>query len=260
MRLSYSNISTMLRCPRSWKFKYIDKVPVPSSGPLVLGQSYHKALAWAFGFKMSGENPPLSDILAVYNTSFDRQANLETVSEDGEIINAVEWGDEDPEQVKEDGAELVKLYMDEVFPRIEPVSIEQRIETEIDGIPLIGYVDLFTPDLIIDHKTVKRKMGDNEAHKDLQMSIYALILNKPFEMQFHQAIRGRNPRIEIIETERTEKDIQWTRSLVKEVWGSIQSGYFPPNPTSYLCGDGVCPYHDLCYLSEKLKDEMPEDF
>lgn len=37
--LSYSSVSTYLLCPKSWQFRYIDKVSVPTSPNLIFGSA-----------------------------------------------------------------------------------------------------------------------------------------------------------------------------------------------------------------------------
>ena len=42
--LSYSSISTWLMCPRSWKYRYLDRVPVPTSPALMFGSAFHNTV------------------------------------------------------------------------------------------------------------------------------------------------------------------------------------------------------------------------
>ena len=42
--LSYSSISSYLLCGRSWRFKYIDKVPTLPTSSLILGSAVHDTI------------------------------------------------------------------------------------------------------------------------------------------------------------------------------------------------------------------------
>ncbi len=42
--LSYSSLSTWLMCPRSWKYRYVDKVETPTNHAALFGTVTHKTV------------------------------------------------------------------------------------------------------------------------------------------------------------------------------------------------------------------------
>lgn len=59
---------------------------------------------------------------------------------------------------------------------------EQKILVEVEGIPIIGYVDNLDPETVSfrEQKTGRTPWTQNKVNKHLQMDIYSLILEKQF--------------------------------------------------------------------------------
>ncbi len=62
--ISFSSISTYLRCPLQYRFKYIDNLPEQTvSSALVFGTSIHRAVEHFFHESLAGNPRPDLDIL-----------------------------------------------------------------------------------------------------------------------------------------------------------------------------------------------------
>ena len=69
--VSYSQISTYLRCPLEFKFKYVDRIEprfVPSS--VAFGEAVHKALAFFYREAMDGRGFKLPELLEGFEESW----------------------------------------------------------------------------------------------------------------------------------------------------------------------------------------------
>jgi len=95
----------------------------------------------------SAEGPPLSELLEVFDDSFEKE-HMEAT-----------W-DEDSTGPKEQGAGLLK----EVTPLIIPTAVELKVKAPVAETMLVGYIDLVTENgPIIDHKVVNRTPPANKA-------------------------------------------------------------------------------------------------
>lgn len=81
---------------------------------------------------VTGVDLPVADMLDAYHSSWEDE------SSDGYAVQ----GDEKPGEVKDKGYELVRLYHNEVAPKIQPTIVEEPIQFEINGQPYSGQIDI----------------------------------------------------------------------------------------------------------------------
>ena len=244
--LSPTQISMFLRCQKQYEFRYIRGIKIPPSGAMVLGFAYHEGLAERFKYVLANYTQP-HPLLAIdtFDTSFERIKSEHLVLDDEEALpfDEIEWETE-PGALKDIGVKLLTIYEDKIAPTILPVSVEEKETLDIDGIPLVTITDLTTTDKIIDHKVKGRRFSEDDLRRDIQATGYWVTKGKPLE--FHVALKTKQPTIEIQETVRTDDDAQNFYELVTIVWQAIQSGIFPPNPVGWHCNPKWCGYWDLC--------------
>ena len=244
--LSYSSISTYLLCPRSWRYRYIDKVETPSSPALVFGSAFHDALE---AYIKDGKTP-----LAQHWT---QAWSAQTESRD------VSW-DKDPDTYEDLGAAMFsKEETVQVVDAIKPLRIndypmiEERVELRVPGVPVpvIGFIDAIEEDGIpADFKTSARSWSQKKAEDELQPTFYLAALNQlGFEMNPDLMFRyyvfvknAKKPQVQIWETQRTAADLFWLFGLIQEAWRAIKAEVFPPNPTTWKCSPKWCEYWADC--------------
>lgn len=235
--ISHTSIDTWLRCPRQWRYRYLDGIKIPPPGAIILGRAYHKGLEINFEQKIiSKKNLPLDDILDAFRTSFDDYINQE-----GEV----NWEGEKPDRMVDEGVEITRIYITHHARKIQPVSVEEKFS--LDGfceIPLVGKVDLITEDnRIIDHKITKRRKTLNDI--DIQSLAYSIAYpGRRFE--YHIGIRTKKPQVQRLEVNVKTQDQEFYKEIAKEVIKAIKSGIFPPNPNGWHCSKKFCGYYDIC--------------
>lgn len=160
---SYSSIGTFGRCPRLYKYRYVDNLePIKTATPLYFGSTVHTLLE------------------ALY-----RDGEVKSVGEGliEQVLNdTVIFDDEKNEQLDLIGeaAALVNNYRDQYFDEDnwEVLHVEEEFSCEIDGKTIT-----FTPDLIVraadgvwivDHKTTSASRPDSldPEFADLQALLY----------------------------------------------------------------------------------------
>ena len=246
--LSYSSINTWLLCPRSWKFRYIDKVEAPKSPALVFGSAFHAALEEHIA--QDASQPPLSKR---WNECWQRQLGKdqdiawdkpeESYRELGEMMLS------DPNVVAV--VETFKPFMGGESPTIE-VPVELRVPDV--PVPVIGYIDIIEADGVpCDFKTSARSWSQKKADGEMQATFYLASLNqsgydvKDLLFRYYVFIKNlKKPKVQIWETYRIADDLFWLFGLIRDVYDAIDWGVFPPNPGTWKCSPKWCEYWDVC--------------
>lgn len=210
--LSYSSINTYLMCPRSWKYHYLDKVPVKTSAALVFGSAFHGAIE-AY-IRATDQHGQLS---SYWPWNWDEQIGK---SPD------IEWNGESTESIYNQGIlmlsnEEVRAVVDSLKPMVvdQRVYIEQQVSLNVPGVPVnvIGYIDIITEDGVPgDFKTASRRWEEDKATNELQPSFYLAALNQARfpgnpdrKFRHYVFVKTKRPQAQIIETRRGAMN-SWT--------------------------------------------------
>lgn len=238
--VSHSQISMWKRCPKQWEYRYVEGIKIPPSGALVLGSSYHETLELNFKQKMHTQKDlDLADFYDVFSTSWDTR-----IHEEEEIA----WQDnERPHILKDVGTHLVGAYRKEVSPAVQPTSVENCMVTDIGGTKFVYIMDLIdTNEIVIDHKTSGKAYSQADVDKDIQASAAAFMLKRPILFQNHIAVKTSSPYIQIINSIRTDADIDWWLNMAKGIIAHMKTGIAPPNPDGWHCSPNYCGYWNMC--------------
>uniref|UniRef100_A0A6M3M8Z2 Putative PD-(D/E)XK nuclease superfamily protein n=1 Tax=viral metagenome TaxID=1070528 RepID=A0A6M3M8Z2_9ZZZZ len=237
----------------AYKFRYIDKIRTPINGELLRGDAYHKAVAHAYtGIIIYKEKPGIDEVIQVYTDTWNKRLNDRIIIDEGEELSipSVDFKGKDSGKMKDDGETLLKIYYNTILPKIIPAEVEIRKTTIYEGIPLIAYVDLIDwGGVVIDHKVKARMFSEAELQKDLQSSVYGLILGmNELELHFHTALTVKEPHIEIVPIKRTRDDMDWVGKLIVSAWRQIETGIFSPSPAGWWCSPDQCPFWGHCHI------------
>ena len=244
--LSYSSISSYLTCGRSWKYKYIDKVPTPKSGELFFGSVFHSAIE---KYVVKSTLPLLDLWQLAWNNELEKNEQIA-------------WGDNSPETLFNEGIRIlsnkeVLNTLNTIKPLIEPDGpvIEKKIELHIPGVPLpiVGYIDLIQSDGIpVDFKTSSRSWTADRADSELQPTFYLAGLNQmgfkipSNRFRYFVFVKNKTPKVDIFETKRTIQDMFWLFEMIREVYEGIKKEVYVANPSTYLCDPKYCAYWQDC--------------
>jgi len=162
--LSPSQIRCFMDCQMRWWFKYKLKLSDPPTGKLALGKAVHAAITENFAQKLeTREDLPLAGVRALYRQAWMAESK-ETEFRD----------DENPSELAACGEGLVAKYMDEVAPRIDPAGVEMRVQGEIAGVSVQGWLDVLdVSGQIIEIKTAARRPCAIEPDHRFQIATYA---------------------------------------------------------------------------------------
>ena len=243
-RLSSSQITTYLMCPRKYRYRYIDKLePESRSANMAFGSAVHAAIAWWWQKRIDGRSPTDEDALRVFRADWLSQV------ETGDL----DYGKKEPQEFTAMGESLLQLFMDRFRDEL-PASVEGFFEVELVDprsgevlpVPLIGYTDFVAPGLLGEIKTTARRV-DPKKQWSLQLGAYAYAMKAASgelpRIQVVELIKTKVPKLEVFDLEMTEADVSWFLEVAAEVFGSIERGAFFPSP-GWACGG--CEFKGAC--------------
>ena len=226
-------------CQVKWYYRSVLKLPEASDTNRALGRAVHAAIGENFRQKIeTKEDLPPEGVVAIYRDAL--AGELENV--DGEITR------ETVDELVGVGTALIGVYMDQAAPSIEPAAIERRVEGEIGGVRVTGYIDLMdVAGNIIDYKTASKKPSGVRPDYRNQVTTYAMLeprasgqvrldtLTKTKTVQLHQQT------IDIVDADR--RMVERLYPLAQE---SMRAGIYTPSRGSFLCSRKYCAFWSRC--------------
>ena len=237
--VSHSQLDMWQRCPRQWQYRYVEGIKSPPSGALVVGHCYHKSLEVNFSLKrVTFEDLPVEDCLDVYSTEWDKRLSEE---------EAVDWEGKPSGKVKDEGYSLVRTYIIDQAPQVQPVEFEEWYVSDVAGVKFVMRIDMINDvGVVLDHKTSKRSYNQDDVDKDMQASAAAFSLDRAILFHNHVAIKTARPRIQVVKTVRTREDIEWWLDTASGIVLQMKSGIAPPRPLGWWCSPQYCGYYERC--------------
>ncbi|MBI4733296.1 MAG: PD-(D/E)XK nuclease family protein [Rubrobacteridae bacterium] len=236
MRLSYSAISTYQKCPLSYRFLYVDKLPTKPSHHLSFGNTIHSVLE--FFYKTGPAPVSLERLLQELEDKWLRE------------------GYQSPEleqEFKDKGRSILSQFYKDNFEAFAlPLAVEKRFGLDIDGVTVSGIIDRIdrhpNGDLeIIDYKTNAKLPPKTKIATDLQLPIYHMAAQKlfgeaPKKVTLYFLVPNQK-----MSAQKTNADIDRTKKTILSVAGCIEKERFAPfkNP---LCP--WCDFIELCPINK----------
>ena len=150
-----------------WWFKYGLKVPDPATANMALGRAVHSAVGENFAQKVdTREDLQTEGVVVLFREAWANE------------IEQTEFRDEeDPKELAATGEALVTKYMETIAPAIDPAAVELKVEGEIAGIKVRGWIDLLDIEgRVIDIKTAKAKPSSIDPMHKFQIATYAHLI------------------------------------------------------------------------------------
>lgn len=262
--LSLSSIQTFLRCPEKWRRRYIEGEADFLGGPGVLGGAVGAAEVLNYGQKIdSGEDLPEAELLDAYADEFDYRCDCEPV----------EWGDDKPARLKDQGAKVLPVYHRLIAPTVTPKAVERGFVLEFEDVDwtFTGYIDVEqADDSLIDLKVKGRAISQADADADLQPTSYLLAKRAEGEpapgFRFHQLVRVQHPEpkhVQPVATQRSDAQLDAFVELVYRVaaeidWRLANDCWSGAAPGAWWCGERWCGFWRDCEFGGKHRTALPQ--
>jgi hypothetical protein len=248
--LSPSQARCFLSCQARWWFKYAVKLPDPINAKRALGNAVHRALETNFRAKLdTKEDLSSAEVVEAFESAWDAEVETAVFDEDDVV-----------DELAGTGRGLVTKFMDEAAEKIAPAAIERRVEGEIAGVKVCGYIDLLdTFGRVIDLKTAAKKPGEDvdsayafQIATYRQLPIVPIETDGPFTPQtngqatVYTMVKTKKPQLIEQSYEVSLEDQIATQKLYPMVQAGIRHGLYLPNRKDMMCSRRNCNYWREC--------------
>lgn len=243
--LSPSRLQDFQACPRRFQHASIDRIPQPATRATAIGRFVHYILEQIF--KLDA-NERVADKTQTFLDDAVNNILTEDVRRDIGLTEATH------SSFVREGESIAKSYFDmEDATSRTVVGIEQRLNVEIDGVPLVGILDRLDREednslTIVDYKTGRAPNPNYLSSVFANTELYAAMCAEALQ-ETPERIRlfyvGAN---EIVERAVTPVVVQARRRAAATAWQSINqyydNGLFPAKPSANTCR--FCAYKTQC--------------
>lgn len=243
--LSISRMRTLILCPAKYFMKYEMGISVATTPSLYLGKVLHSCAEFVMKAKIDTKaDMDLKKVLEVYDSNFSQMQKNEEV----------DFGEEDPGELKDDGIRLIEVYMKEVCNRIDPIEVESKfvIDFPDQSFGFTGLIDVIDRNgMIRDLKSSRKSYSPDVIDEDFQLTGYSLAYrylhgNKnPAGVAFDVLVRCKNPKSQLLTSgPRSEQQLNRFMKTMKAVSNTIDSANWYPCEQKIYCGS--CSYAEHC--------------
>ncbi len=222
-----TKLDTWLACPRRFRFSYLDRRQKgPPWAHNSVGSSVHNALRDWWLLPVEGRTPVAASDLVERNWLIDgfrddRQAD--------------EW--------RGRAAAMTAEYAATLDPQDEPAGVERTVSTVTHGMALSGRVDRIdrrrSDDggeelVIVDYKTGRRPLDDNDARSSLALAVYVIAARRTLRLRSRRVELHHLPTGTVAAHEHTEESLErhlgraeaiaQEASLAQERWTASLAG------------------------------------
>lgn len=238
--LSPSQVRTFMDCQARWMFQYLWRLPAPKNSNLALGIAVHDALGANFAQKVeTRKDLPADTVAAEFGKSWD-QVLKETEFRD----------DESPGDLKAKGEELVRLYMSEGAPKVQPVATEIACQdsARIGGVKVNLRLDVLEADgTLVEIKTAAKTPKAIEGPHAIQLAAQVLCTpGASGRVRVDTLVKNKTPLLVALPMDMTQQDLLAPERLYPLAQAGMRSGHYMPNRTSMLCSRRNCAYWRVC--------------
>lgn len=225
-------------CSAKWWAKYGLELPDPKNGNLAMGIAFHAALAENFVQKIETKQDAPAELV---ERAFD--AHWEETAE-----AAIFRDDEEPAEIAESGRRLVRAFMAEAAPLVQPAAVELPVTGAIGGTPVQGRIDVLTVEgTLIDFKTASKRPSVMTHAQKFQLATYAeLVPQSSGLVQITTAVKTKTAQVTSLDHRVTEADRRGVQIQYPLIQEAMRSGYYVPNRGSMLCSRRNCPFWQWC--------------
>lgn len=246
-KISYSQISTFLKCPRQYRYKYIEKLPQKPSIVPMQSQAWHAVVEKNYIFKMrSKRDLPLKRMLELYKYELKKM-----------LVYAGGWEKVDHgkfltfEEVMLQGLDITEKHHKLLAPKIKPLGTEVKFQVQFNKeVDIIGVWDLLEKDTVADNKAFGRTPNQDDFDKDIQFTLYAWAYEKMYKKipQLRMDCMVKNKEVKAVQlwTKRNKRSLKWFEGMVEDVVAAMKGGGYFPNTNGWHCNQLYCSFWDNC--------------
>lgn len=255
---SPSSLSAFERCPRQYRYTYVEKLPREETIEAFMGSRVHEALRKLYQDLMLSRFDSLEEILGYYHESWERRW-----TDDIRIVK-----DYTPENYRHTGAKGIANYYHSYRPfnQSRTLALERKVRIKLGDYLLQGYVDRLAESRegcyeIHDYKTSQSLPARDHLVKDRQLALYQLGVEEAWgsgdktELIWHYLVQDKEIRI-TLSPEELDTVKARTIALIQSLERAIEDDNFPAREGE-LCP--WCSYRGICPSRKHITrgEDMP---
>lgn len=264
---SCSQRNMYLRCPRQYRYRYLDGIVAPPGAALVVGSATHVTAGEAYtrGKALEAWTP---DAARAQMTA--EEAQDLTAAEFGKRAVEVPWDKEEEAQgaALDRAVSMAQHVVAEVVPASgRPVSVEERIEVQPDGedwtFVAIPDVVVVNGELTIRDLKTKGKSPAGVSSGTVQADADHAVQLAAYRYAYRALGRGEPSRFAVdyvwsnkkgaqhaaADVAVTDADLVLLFDDLRDINAAIKAGVFPRNRGSWACNARWCGYYEKCIAS-----------
>jgi len=253
---SHSRLSTYETCPRQYRYRYLDLLPVDATGAeLHVGSVVHAVLERVYGAARTGRVPDLPEARRWFDEEWGRvPAERLRIVRPGFVV----------EDYRGLGLSCLEDYMQRHAPFTdgETIAVEQQVDIDLgEGTRLVGYIDRVVrqgPGVyeIHDYKTSGSWPRPRDLDADRQLSLYEMGIRQlhpdvreVLQVWHYLALQRR------FERRRTAADLERVRAACRRLIARVREERTWPARPGVLCH--WCDYRAACPEGSAHADAHP---
>ncbi len=238
--LSASSITTYQQCPLRFRFSRIDKIPEPTTEPMLLGTFVHEILENFYRLPPEERTIPEARRISreLWVNEYEAKTSEIRITDSNDFRWRAWWCVEN-------------IFAMENPPSVEIKGVEDSFSAEINDVPLVGFIDRWTEEdgkiVVSDYKTGKVANQRYDGEKIFQIVLYAEMIERlkgvPVDYAEILYIRFQQRKRYEPTSERREVVLK----LIDQTWDGVQAGCQTglfPTSTGPLCN--WCAYKPIC--------------
>ncbi|MCA9670680.1 MAG: PD-(D/E)XK nuclease family protein [Myxococcales bacterium] len=247
---SVSALTCFLRCPRQYRYRYIDRVtPEHRADTLVFGSAIHAALAAFYRTLQSGRSPTAKSMRHTFLIALD----VEVRRADPPIL----YRSHDLDALRRLGLEMLDVFHVGALRPRRVLGVEQAFSIALVddyGMPipvrLVGAFDAVIETdrvRVVEHKTAARRWSSSQLEHDLQLSAYSLAA--PYMglgnagLQLNVLLKTKTPKLVVHRPERGARAHAEFIEIAQSVLRAVDAGVDHPLRGWHCRG---CCYRQRC--------------
>lgn len=239
-----SEIKDYLRCGLYHMFKHVLKLPTPVTTPLTVGSVADSAMNFTLQKRIdTGLDPSLQEVLEKASDDFNSR------------VDRTEWGSDDVAEQKNLAMKIVKVFYEQVAPKIDPETVQESFSLETDHGYLIGgtFDVVDKRGILIDLKTsAPMRVASYTVNYTMQPAMYwhayEQIRGKPPEsFRFDIITKHGIPQYKTSSGKVSDQDREHLFYTINQMHAGLKAGIaLPASEGVYWCSKKYCPFWDQC--------------
>lgn len=254
IKISPTRISCYVSCPLKYYFRYEKKIPIVPKIHFFYGTMVHKMAEADFRNKIETGELTSKETVQENFKKFWKEGDTDRHGTTKHTVEKLLKVDKtDPLKLKKSIYRCVENFREQLAPNIKPISVEEDLGFEYDGIKIECYSDIITADEeVTDLKTASKAYNEKEIEQNKALNFYILGYKDKHDTWLKYKVLNvlikDSDRIQIFSKKIDSKTLDITLREMRVIGKAIENGIFFKKEQKWA-GDltcNYCEYRETC--------------